>query len=165
AHVAPPRHDAAHVAPPRHDAAHVAPPRHDAVHVGADLGRPYVVAKDATCTRASLKHAPSPMSVSVAGTSDVPVKPLRVLRRHKPFGRLTVPGRIVGRTVSVECTSPRSLNTRTPSPSASRLAAASCGCIVSFTSGRDSSPSVELIVRSLAGEISASGYLSVAGSG
>jgi len=35
----------------------------------------------------------------------------------------------------------------------------------SLTSGRGSSPSVELIVRSLDGEISASGYLSVAGSG
>ena len=36
------------------------------------------------------------MSVSVSGTSAVPVMPLRVLRRQSPFGRLTVPGRIDG---------------------------------------------------------------------
>ncbi len=47
---------------------------------------------------------------------------------------------------------------RTRSPSASPRAPASSGCISSFTSGRGSSPSVELIVRSLAGEMSASGY-------
>ena len=56
--------------------------------------RDHAVASDATCTRASLKHAPPPMSVSVSGTSAVPVKPFRVLRRHNPFGRLIVPGRI-----------------------------------------------------------------------
>ena len=39
------------------------------------------------------------MSVSVSGTSAVPVTPLRVLRRQSPFGRLTVPGRIVGATL------------------------------------------------------------------
>ena len=44
-------------------------------------------------------------------------------------------------------------------------AAASSGCMCSFTSGRGSSPSVELIVRSLEGEMSVSGYSGVAGSG
>ena len=38
------------------------------------------------------------MSVSVSGTSAVPVVLLRVLRRQIPFGRLTVPGRIDGAT-------------------------------------------------------------------
>ena len=35
----------------------------------------------------------------MSGTSAVPVKPLRVLRRQSPFGRLTVPGRIDGATL------------------------------------------------------------------
>jgi hypothetical protein len=108
-------------------------------------------------TRASLKHAPPPRSVSVSGTSAVPVVLLRVLRRHSPLGRLTVPRRIDGTTESGQCTSPRSLNIRTKSPSANPRSCASSGCIRSLTSGRGNSPSVELIVRSLDGEISASG--------
>src|SRR5581483_10761515 len=65
----------------------------------------YAVANDATCTRASLKHAPSPMSVSVSGTSAVPLVLLRVLRRQIPFGRLTTPGRTTTETVSGQWTS------------------------------------------------------------
>ena len=56
-----------------------------------------------------------------------------------------------------QCTSPRSLKIRTTSSSSSPRARASSGCISSLTSERGSSPSVELIVRSLAGEMSASG--------
>ena len=105
------------------------------------------------------------MSVSVSGTSAVPVWLLRIDRRHSPFARLTVPGRIVGSTLSVQCTSPSALKTRTPSLSSSPRTAASSGCMSSFVSAPGSSPSVELIVFSLAGEISASGYCSVPGSG
>ena len=61
----------------------------------------YAFGSEATCTLASLKHAPSPRSVSVSGTSAVPVALFRVLRRQMPFGRLTVPGRIDGATVSL----------------------------------------------------------------
>src|SRR5881392_3351801 len=58
------------------------------------------VANDATWTRASLKHAPPPRSVSVSGTRAVPVVLFRTLRRHRPLGRLTVPRRIIGATCS-----------------------------------------------------------------
>ena len=50
----------------------------------------HAVASDETWTRASLKQAPPPRSERVSGTSAVPVTPLRVLRRHSPFGKLTV---------------------------------------------------------------------------
>ena len=125
----------------------------------------YATGSEATCTRASLKQAPAPRSVSVSGASAVAVTPLRVLRLHNPFGRLTVPGRIVGSTCSGQCTSPSWLNIRTRSPSDNPRFSASSGCISSLTSGRGSSPRVELIVRSLAGDISVSGNASVAGSG
>src|SRR5262249_4194336 len=73
----------------------------------------YALANDATWTRASLKQAPPAISVSESGTSAVAVTPLRVLRRHSPFGRLTVPRRTIGNTCSVQWTSPRSLKIRT----------------------------------------------------
>ena len=44
--------------------------------------------------------------MSVAGASAVAVNPLRVLRRHKPFGRLTVPGLMALVTLSSQWTSP-----------------------------------------------------------
>jgi outer membrane protein assembly complex protein YaeT len=130
-----------------------------------ELPNLHAVGSEATCTLASLKQAPPPRSVSVSGTSAVPVVLLRVLRRHRPFGRLTIPGGTLGETPTGQCTSPRSLKTRTRSPSSSPRVPASSGCMSSLTSGRGSSPSVELIVRSLAGEMSARGYRSVAGSG
>ena len=116
------------------------------------------IASEATCTRASLKQAPPPRSVSVSGASAVAVAPLRVLRRHSPFGRLTVPGANRGTHVHgavnlaeiVE--DPHQVVVRQAPRPAHRP-----GCIVSLTSDRGSSPSVELIVRSLAGEMSASG--------
>src|SRR6266516_4039466 len=89
---------------------HGSAPTHQLTHSRL---RCYAVANDATCTRASLKHAPPPMSVSASETSAVAVAPLRVLRRHNPLGRLTVPRARIGVTVSVQCTSPRSLKTRT----------------------------------------------------
>ena len=98
------------------------------------------------------------MSVSVSGTSAVPVTPLRVLRRHSPLGRLTVPGRTIAATTQ------RAVDLAQLVEHADQIGVgqparrgirrdASC----SLTSGRGSSPSVELIVRSLAGEMSASG--------
>ena len=52
-------------------------------------------------TRASLKQAPPPRSVSVSGTSAVPVQPLPCAARQRPFGSATVPGRTVGDTVAL----------------------------------------------------------------
>jgi len=45
-------------------------------------------------------------SVSVSGTSAVPVVLLRVLRRQRPFRHVTVPRRNRGATVNRQCTSP-----------------------------------------------------------
>ena len=105
------------------------------------------------------------MSVSVSGASVVAVLLFAVLFRHRPFGSDTTPGRTHAPSCRPQRTSPSSLKTRTSSPSSSPREAASAGCMSSFTAGRGSSPSVELTVRSLAGEMSASGYVSVAGSG
>jgi hypothetical protein len=96
------------------------------------------------------------MSVSVSGTSAVPVMLLRVLRRHNPFGRLTVPGgspahvqRAVHLAELVE--DPDQIAVR--QPARARIV----GMHRQLHVGRGSSPSVELMVRSLAGEISVSG--------
>ena len=94
----------------------------------------------------------------MSGTSAVPVALLRVLRRQMPFGRLTVPGRIDGATLQRAVHLAELVEDRAPDrPPPAPAPAASSGCMSSLTSGRGSSPSVELIVRSLAGEISASG--------
>jgi hypothetical protein len=149
-----------------------------AVRLGRMLGNPVVLPR--SLLRAYLIDGDRELAVRFGGprlslvsrlpiaphwTSAVPVVPLRVLRRQSPFGRLIVPGRMAAATCRGQCTSPRSLKIRTRSPSDSPRASASAGCMSSFASGRGSCPSVELIVRSLAGEMSASGYLSVAGSG
>ena len=65
-----------------------------------------------------MKHAPPAMSVSESGTSALAVAPLKVLRAQRPLGSETVPGRTSGVTFASQCTSPRSLKTRTVSPSA-----------------------------------------------
>ncbi len=118
-----------------------------------------------TSTRASLKQAPPPRSASVSGASAVAVVPLAVLWDQSPLGRKTTPGFSASDRRAMQRTSPSALWTRTRSPSEMPRAAASEGCISRATSARCSSPSVELIVRSVAGEISASGNAAVAGSG
>ena len=110
-----------------------------------------------TSTRASLKHAPPPRSVNVAGASAVAVDWLNELRRHSPLARLTVPSRMASVTSTRQCTSPSALNTRTASPVATPRAAASPVFMCSTAGRVRSSPSVELIVFSVAGEISARG--------
>ena len=93
----------------------------------------------------------------MSGTSALAVYPFAVCRRHSPLGSDTVPG-----------TNPRA-HLQVASHFAKRVEDSHggavlevprrrvVGCISSRTSGRGSSESVELIVRSLAGEMSASG--------
>ena len=69
---------------------------------------------------------------------------------------VAVPGPCTGPPVA-RPSEPACELTLTVVPSSIARAPASSGCISSFTAGRDSSARVELIVRSLAGEISASG--------
>ena len=53
------------------------------------------------------------MSLSESGASAFGVEPLYVLFRHNPFDMLTVPGLTSGVSAAGQCTSPRSLKTRT----------------------------------------------------
>ena len=95
--------------------------------------------------------------MSVSGESTLDVFPFSVLCCQMPFGRWTTPGR---RSASISArvrTSPSSLKTETESPSEIPRASASVGGMPSGTSFVCSWPSVELIVRDVAGEISASG--------
>ena len=98
------------------------------------------------------------MSVSVSGTSALAVAPLNVLRAQRPFGSDTVPGRTSGVTVASQCTSPRSLKMRTGVAFGNRSRGARRRDESSARAmpGR-SSPSVDEIVCSLAGEIRLSG--------
>ncbi len=97
------------------------------------------------------------MSVRASGTSALAVAPFRVLRAHSPFGSETVPGRISAVTLTWHCTSPRSLKTRTASPSVIARAAESSGCILMRATAGRSSPKVDEMVCVLAGEIRLSG--------
>src|SRR4051794_40391186 len=54
-------------------------PRSDSAEQVQRQRQRQAVANDATCTRASLKHAPPPRSVSVSGTRAVPVVLFRTL--------------------------------------------------------------------------------------
>ena len=110
-----------------------------------------------TSTRASLKQAPPPRSVSASGTSAFAVEPFSVLFRHSPLGRLTTPGRTPAFTVTGQWTSPPALKTRAVSPVARLRRAASAGCMCSVAGRARSSPSVDVTVLSLAGETRARG--------
>src|SRR4026209_2777690 len=104
------------------------------------------------------------MSSSVSGQSALAVAPLSVLLVQRPFGSDTVPALTSGVMLASQWTSPSSLKIRTTSPSAIARGWASCGLILSLATDGLSSPSVDEIVCSLAGEISDSGNSAVAGS-
>ena len=77
--------------------------------------------------------------------------------RHTPFENATVPRRTSGVRLAGQCSSPSALNTRTGSLCAMPRAAASSGWMCSIAARSRSSPSVDEIVFSVAGEMSASG--------
>ena len=91
-----------------------------------------------------------------ADTSADIVCPVRLVASHAPFSLATTPGGTSSVTSSGRITSPRSFHTFTSLPCASPRAAASRGCIISRGSD-PANPSVEVIRRSDAGEISISG--------
>ena len=111
-----------------------------------------------TCTRASLKQAPPPMIGERVGherrAGDVVARaaPPDALRQADRAGTNRRRHRQRAMHFAELVEDPHQI-ARPPA----RAPRASSGCISSLTSGRGSSPSVELIVRSLAGEMSASG--------
>ena len=75
-----------------------------------------------------------------------------VLFRHKPLGNPTVPGFMSALSMTGQWISPSALKTRAVSPVARSRAAASRGWICSAARRGLSSPRVDVIVFSLAGE-------------
>ncbi len=78
-------------------------------------------------------------------------------RRHSPFGIDTTPGRRSASMRATTSSAPRSFHIRTKSPSATARAAASSGWTRTHASAALNSPNIELIVRCVAGVMSASG--------
>src|SRR5436190_17400998 len=98
-------------------------------------GRALPIHARSTCTRASLKHAPPPTSLTCCGQSAVDVWPFREELRQAPLGRPQTPSRMRSLIRARQRTSPRSLKTRTSSLSEIRRAAESSGLSVSQSSG------------------------------
>src|SRR2546427_806845 len=113
----------------------------------------------ATSTRASLKHAPSEMSAWCAGQSAETVWPRSLVASHAPLSVATTPRTTASLILSGRRISPGSFQTRTRIPSWRPRARASSGCISrgGGPSGTWSPPNVDVMRRSDAGEIRASG--------
>ena len=130
-------------------------------------GVPAGQARGAISTRASLKQAPAPRSVRVSGASALAVAPFSVLCRQSPWAarRRRAAGR--GRDAR-RGSAPRraSFQTRTASPSRDAARRGVGGMHLERHRAAAELAEVELIVRSVAGEISASGIaLGAPGSG
>ena len=110
-------------------------------------------------TRASLKQAPPPRSASVSGTSVFALFPFSVCRAQMPAGNLRHPATHLGRDLGEAHDFPEVAENADAFSRPYARAAASSGWIATGTrSARRSSPRVEVIVPSEAGEMSARGY-------
>ena len=125
---------------------------------GSSSSRPRALTSRAISTRASLKHAPPARSLKVSGTSALAVSPPGTSRHQMPFGIDTTPGR----RSRVEPGDDLGSRPVVPHPHGvtvghARARRASTGCMRTQASAALNSPNIELMVRCVAGVMSASG--------